>query len=165
MSLEPPQNSVEMSKGKKINFGWPTPLRYYQKTFYCYELNTMPKTAQGVDSNNVAYGYSYKPRKAVSPAARPRWSSWFWQRCHSRKSLCSTGPELIKTEEIGGGKEKGEERRKKHGDRHREREREREGRKRGLAEANSLPPQLESSAATAETLQDDSSKGNAGPQT
>lgn len=60
----------------------------------------------------------------------------------------------------GGGKE-----RKKNTETGREKGREREGRKRGLAEANSLPPQLESSAATAETLQDDSSKGNAGPQT
>lgn len=59
-------------------------------------------------------------------------------------------------------------RRKKRGGKentNRHREREKEGRKRGLAEANSLPPQLESSEAIAETLQDDSSKGNAGPQT
>lgn len=53
--------------------------------------------------------------------------------------------------------------RKENTNRHREREK--EGGKRGLAEANSLPPQVESSEALAETLQDDSSKGNAGPQT
>lgn len=102
----------------------------------------IPINAKRGGGREVAYGYSYKPHKAASPVA-PLWqSSWFWQRCHSHKSLCSTGLELIKREERRGGKEGGT------GKTDRQKEKEEDGRKRGLAEANRIPPQPENSAAS-----------------